>query len=129
MSAVILSVPARVELPAARMAQTAPALAIDGTRAASHGRLTLRVAKDHPATDRLKDSHHRDRELRADVPGAVLDDDHRAVLEVADRLGGLLPFLDHADRDLFAREHDRTNGFREVVHVQHDDALELGNAV
>ena len=54
----ILSVPARVELPAARMAQTAPALSIDGTRPTSLGDLTLRMAEDHPAADRLKDPHH-----------------------------------------------------------------------
>src|SRR6267378_3879710 len=88
-SAVILSVPARVELPAARMAQTAPVLAIDGTRPASLARFTLRVAEDHPAADRLKDAH----------------------------------------RDLLARKDDRTDGFREVVHVEHRYALELGHAV
>src|SRR2546428_5909999 len=100
----ILSVPARVELPAARMAQTAPLLAIDGTRPASLGDLTFRVTEDHPATDRLKDSHHGDRKLRADVPRAVLDDGHRAVLEVSDRLCGLLALLDNAHRDLLARQ-------------------------
>src|SRR5947208_1865458 len=62
-SAVILSVPARVELPAARIAQTAPVLAIDGTRPANLGRLTLRVAEDHPAADRLEDSHDGHRKL------------------------------------------------------------------
>src|SRR5712691_4772226 len=111
------------------MAQTAPVLAIDGTRPASFGRLTLRVAEDHPATDRLKDSHDGDRELGADVPRAVLDDDHRAVLEIADRLRGLLALLDNAHRDLLAGKDDRTYGFREVIHVQHGDALELGHAV
>src|SRR5256885_2189984 len=99
-SAVILSVPARVELPAARIAQTAPVLAIDGTRPARLGRLTLRVAEDHPATDRLENAHDSDRKLGADVPQAVLDDDHRSVFEVADGLRGLLPLLDDAHRDL-----------------------------
>src|SRR5436189_3245175 len=94
-SAVILSVPARVELPAARIAQTAPALAIDGTRPANLGRLTLRMAKDHPAADRLEDSHDGHRKLGADVPRAVLDDDHRPVFEVPDSLGGLLALLAH----------------------------------
>src|SRR6267378_5220719 len=94
-SAVILSVPARVELPAARMAQTAPVLAIDGTRPARLGHLTLRVAEDHPAAHRLKNSHDGDRELRADVPRAIFDDDHGAVLEVSHGLAGFLPFLDH----------------------------------
>src|SRR5205814_6725676 len=117
-SAVILSVPARVELPAARIAQTAPVLAIDGTRSARFGDLTLRMAEDHPATDGLKDSHHGDRELGADVPRAVLDDDHRAVLEVTHGLCGLLPFLDHAHRDLFSGQDDWTNGFREIVHIE-----------
>src|SRR6266550_180118 len=128
-SAVILSVPARVELPAARIAQTAPVLAIDGTRSARFGDLTLRMAEDHPATDRLKDTHHGDRELGADVPRAVLDDDHRAVLEITHGLRGLLPFLDHAHRDLLSGQDHRTNGFREIVHVEHGDALKLRHAI
>src|SRR2546423_4807508 len=128
-SAVILSVPARVELPAARIAQTAPVLAIDGTRSARFGDLTLRMAEDHPATDRLKDAHNGDRELGADVPGAVLDDDHRSVLQITHGLRGLLPFQDHAHRDLLSGQDDRTNGFREIVHVEHGDALKLRHAI
>src|SRR5438445_9295180 len=82
-SAVILSVPARLELPAARIAQTAPVLAIDGTRPTDLGRLTLRVTEDHSAAHRLKDPHYGHRKLGADVLGAVLDDDHRPIFEVA----------------------------------------------
>src|ERR1700694_5232250 len=111
------------------MAQTAPALAIDGTRPASLGDLTLRVAEDHPAADRLKDSHDGDRKLGSDVPRAVLYDDHRAILEIADCLGGLLAFLDHAHRDLLARQDDGTDGLREIVHVEHRYALELGHPI
>src|SRR5438094_2544409 len=122
-SAVILSVPARVELPAARIAQTAPALAIDGTRPASLGRLTLRMSEDHSATDRLENAHDRDRQLRADVPHAVLDDDHRPVFEVADGLRGLLAFLDHTHCDFLPGQDDRPNSFCEVVDVEHGDAL------
>ncbi len=87
------------------------------------------MGEDHPPTDRLKDAHHGDGKLGTDVPRTVLDDDHRAVLEIADRLGGLLTLLDHAHRDLLARQDDRTNGFREIVHVEHRDALKLGHAI
>src|SRR2546423_1237086 len=128
-SAVILSVPARVEMPAARIAQTAPVLAIDGTRPASLGDLTLGVAEDHPAADGLEDSHHGDRKLGPDVPRAVLDDDHRAILEVPDRLRGFLPFLDDTNGDLLARQDHRTDRLGKIVHVENGDALELGDAV
>src|SRR5881628_2615974 len=110
------------------MAQTAPTLAIDGTRPTRLGHLTLRVAEDHPAADRLKNSHDGDRELGTDVPRAILDDDHGAVLEVADGLAGLFAFLDHAHGNLLARQNDWTDGLREVVHVEHGDALELRDA-
>src|SRR5437870_1702672 len=122
-SASTLSVPARVELPAARMAQTAPTLSIDRARPACFARLALRLSEDHPPADRLENTHHGHRELGADVPRAILDDDHRAVLEVADALGLLLSFLDHPNGDLFTGQDDRTHGLREVVHVQHGDSL------
>src|SRR6266550_7075923 len=128
-SASTLSVPARVELPAARMAQTAPDLAIDRARPARFAGLTLQLSEDHPPADRLEDPHHGDCELRADVPSAVLDDDHRAVLQVADSLGMLLSFLDDPNGDLLTGQHDRTHSLREVIHVQDSDALQLGHPV
>src|SRR5207237_2019163 len=96
----------------------------DGTRPAKLSRLTLRMAEDHPTADRLEDSHDGHRKLGADMPRAILDDDHRPVFEVPHRLGGLLALLDHADRDLLTRKDDRTNRLREIVDVQHGDALE-----
>src|SRR6267143_1318437 len=115
--------------PPARMAQTAPMLAIDGTRPAGFGRLTLRMSEDHPTADRLQNSHHGHRQLGADVSRTVLDDDHGAVLEVAHGLTGLLPLLDHADGYLITGKDDLTDSLRKIVHVQHGDALELGDAV
>src|SRR5438309_1115136 len=111
------------------MAQTAPTLAIDGTRPAGFGRLTLRMSEDHPTADRLQNSHHGHRQLGADVSRTVLNDDHGAVLEVAHGLTGLLPLLDHADGYLLTGKDDLTDSLREIVHVQDGDALELGNAV
>src|SRR2546425_418323 len=128
-SASTLSIPARVELPEARMAQTAPTLSIDGTRPAGLGGLALRLGEDHSPADGLEDAHHGHGELGTDVPRAVLDDHHRAVLEVADALSLLLSLLDDPNGDLLARQHDRAHGLREIVHVQNGDALELRDAI
>src|SRR5688572_27812521 len=60
---------------------------------------------------------------------AVLDDDHRAVLEVTESLRRLFPLLRDAHGDLLRREHDRADRFGEVVDVQDGDALQLRHAV
>src|SRR5438552_1257030 len=118
-SAATLSVPARVELPAARIAQAAPSLllAIESPRAAL-AHLALQLREDHPAADGLEDPHDRHRQLAAEVARAVLDHDHRAVLEIANTLPLLLSLLDHPHGDLFARQDHRANRLRQVVHVQ-----------
>src|SRR5438309_2094555 len=129
-SAATLSVPARVELPAARIAQAAPSLllAIESPRAAL-AHLALQLREDHPAADGLEDPHDRHRQLAAEVARAVLDHDHRAVLEIANTLPLLLSLLDHPHGDLFARQDHRANRLRQVVHVQDRHAMQLGDAV
>src|SRR2546421_133926 len=66
-STVTLSMPARLELPAARIAR--PALigrsVAHDPRAPHVGRLAARLGEDHPSTDRLEDAHDRDRQLVA----------------------------------------------------------------
>src|SRR5687768_5457993 len=96
-SAVTLSSPRRVEPPAARMAAAArPSLmgATDASR--SFGLGPLRLREDHATTHGLQDAHDRDGEVGADVPSAVLDHDHRAVLEIADALLRFLALLHDA---------------------------------
>src|SRR5438445_7814532 len=122
-SAPTLSVPARVELPAARIAQPAGMLAIDGARSAWLCELALGLREDHPAADGLQHAHDAHRELARKMPRAVLDDDHRAVLEVSDTLTLFLSLLDHAQGDLVAGEHYRTDSLRERVHVEIGDPL------
>src|SRR3954454_24602350 len=53
-----------------------------------------RLGENHPARGRLQDTGDRDVEAAVDVPGATLDHDHRAVVEEADALAGLLALLD-----------------------------------
>src|SRR5207248_7626302 len=126
-SKLTLSVPARVEPPAARIARpalTARSVA-DGPGPPRLGDLATWLGEDHPPADGLEDPHHGDGDLVADRPGAVLDDDHRPVLEVADALTRFLALLDDPHVDLLAGQHDRADGLREVIHVEHGDPVQL----
>ena len=60
---------------------------------------------------------------------AAFDHDHRAVVEIADALAGVLAGLDHTDPKVLARQQRGLHRVRERVHVQDADALEVGDAV
>ena len=60
--------------------------------------------------------------LLADAVAGPLDDDHRAVVEVADRLAGLLARLGQQDGDLVARDDRRAQREGERVQVHDPDA-------
>ena len=62
-----------------------------------------RLGEDHPPGDGLEDARDRDVDVAVDEPRAALDDDHRAVVEEADALAGLLALLDDPDAQLLAR--------------------------
>ena len=66
---------------------------------------------------------------RVDVAGAALDHDHRAVVEEADALAGLLALLDDPDPQLLAGQDRGLHGVGQRVDVHHPDALQLGDAV
>ena len=60
---------------------------------------------------------------------AALDHDHRAVVQVADALAGLLALLDDLDAHLLAGVDDRLHRVGQLVDVQDPDALQLRHAV
>ena len=62
-------------------------------------------------------------------PRRSLDHDHRAVVEVADALLGLLALADDLDAQRLARQHRRLERVREVVDVEHAHALDLRDLV
>ena len=70
-----------------------------------------------------------DVEVLVDVPRAALDDDHRAVVEEADALAGLLALLDDPDPQLLAGQDGRLHRVGQRVDVHDADALQLGDAV
>jgi hypothetical protein len=68
-----------------------------------------------------------DRRVGADpVPGG-LDHDHRAVLEIADRLIGLAARLDQSHLDLVADAHGQAERRREVVQPRNGNTDRLGH--
>ena len=70
-----------------------------------------------------------DVEVLVDMPRAALDHDHRAVIEEADALPGLLALLDHPDPQLLAGEYRWLHGIGQRVDVHDPHALQLGDAV
>ena len=64
-----------------------------------------------------------------DVVAAVLDDDHRAVFEVAHALPRLFAGLDDADVDVLAGQEDGLQGVGQIVEVDDRHALQPGHLV
>ena len=91
--------------------------------------IEARLGEDHPSGDRLQDPGDRDVDVPVDVSRAALDHDHRAVVEEADALAGLLALLDDPHPELLARQDRRLDRVRERVDVHDPDALQLGHAV
>ena len=94
-----------------------------------HPLVHARLGEDHPPGHGLQDARHREVDILVDQPGAALDHDHRAVVQEADALSGLLALLDDPDPQLLAGQDRRLHGVRERVDVHHPHALQLGDAV
>ena len=60
---------------------------------------------------------------------ALLDHDHRAVVQVADALADLVARLDQPDRHGLAGQGHRLQGVGQLVEVDDLDALQLGDLV
>src|SRR5487761_2541416 len=71
------------------------------------GRRLLGMGEDHAASHRLQDARYRDFDGGLHVCLAVLDDDHRAIIQVADALAWLLALLHDLDSHVFAGQQNR----------------------
>ena len=60
---------------------------------------------------------------------AALDHDHRAVVEIADALAGVLARLDHAHPEVLAGEQRGLHRVGQRVHVEDTDALKVGDPI
>jgi hypothetical protein len=87
-------------------------------------RLAADPAEDHPPRRGLERAADRQGRLGADRVAPVLGDDHGPVLEVADRLSGLLARLDEADGERLARDERGLERVGELVDVEHRDGAE-----
>src|SRR5438105_851293 len=93
----VLSAPKREALPAARMATKTRMALSPGARGSFPRSVTLRrgfavhLSKYHLAPLGLDDLRDLDIQRFADVVLAVFDNDHRAVIEIADTLPRLIP--------------------------------------
>src|SRR5262249_52679922 len=87
------------------------------------------VGEDHATRDGLEHAGDGDLNGLAYVGFATLDDDHRAVVEVADALAQFFALLHDLDRHLLARQEDGLDGVGQLVDVEHLDTLQLGDAV
>ena len=67
--------------------------------------------------------------LAIHVLAAALDDDHRAVVQVAHALARLLARLDDPHFDRLAGQEHRLQGVGQVVEVDHAHAVQLGHLV
>src|SRR5207245_632018 len=68
--------------------------------------VAARPREDHAARRRLERARHHHRDLLAEQPTSLLDDDHRTVLEESHALPGLLALAPPLHAQALAREHD-----------------------
>ena len=85
--------------------------------------LVFWLAKDHAPRGGLKDARHQYLQVLADVLASSVNDDHRAVLEVADALAKLFPVFDNVYEHFFTREYDGFDGVGKLVDVQDGDTI------
>ncbi len=111
------------------LSRAALAEATGSSWAARCGSQTLVAAKDHPAGAGLQHAGHGDADLLVDVVAAPFDDDHRAVVEIADSLARLFAGLDDANFNVLAREKGRLEGVGQFVEIDHAHAVQPGDLV
>ena len=113
--------------------ERAALLTADARDARLAGRAVLGVlpetTEDHLAGGGLQHARHGDVGVLADHAARVVHDDHRPVVEVGDALVVLLPFLQDEDAHRLARQHHGLERVRQLVDVQHLDAVELRHLV
>src|SRR5882724_5833704 len=89
----------------------------------------VELAENHLAGGGLEHRSHRYVHVLADHLAGVVDNDHCAIVEIGDTLVVLLAFLQDEDLHDLAGQHDGLERVRQLVDVQHLDALELRDLV
>ena len=89
----------------------------------------VHFAEDHFSAGGLQDAGDGDVNGFADHFAGVIDDDHGAVVEVADALIELLALFEDEDDHVLAGEDDGLEGVGEVVDVEDLDVVEVGDLV
>src|SRR6185295_15123516 len=83
------------------------------------------TAKNHAAGGGLQHARHRDVQAAADAAARVVDDDHRAVVQIRDTLVVFLAFFCHEHGHDLAGEHDRLQRVGQLVDVEDFDTAKL----
>ena len=97
-------------------------------RFGTRGRI-VEPAKDHLAAGGLEDAGDGDFDGTTDGASSMIDDDHGAVIEIADTLVVLLALFQDHDLHFFARQKDGAKSVGKIVDVEHLDVVNLGDFV
>ena len=89
----------------------------------------VELAEDHLAGGGLQHRRHRDVDVLADHLARVVDDHHGAVVEISDALVVFLAFFQDEDLHDLAGQHDGLERIRQLIDVQHLDALQLRDLI
>src|SRR5487761_120971 len=100
-----------------------------GSRVATAAVERSGLGKDHAPRGRLDHRGDDGRDRLVQQAPAVLDDDHRAVVQAAHALAGLLTFPRHRDDDLLAGNRHRPHRVSQLVEVQDGDPFQTRDAV
>ncbi len=86
----------------------------------------VELTEDHFAGGSLQDAGDGNVDGLRDHLLGVIHHHHRAVIQVGHSLVVLLAFLEDEDPHGFARQYDRLQRIRQLVDIEHLDAVELG---
>src|SRR5436853_3248419 len=84
--------------------------------------LVTQPREDDPSRGRLQDTRHGHVDALADPALALIDDDHRAIVEVGHALPTLLALAQDVHVHRFTGDHGRFERVRKLVDVQDGDA-------
>ena len=89
----------------------------------------MRHGEDHAACRAVDQLGHFHADLAVHIFLSRFHHHHRAVIQVADALIGIAPWLDDADGEFLAGDIDRAHGIGQRVDIQHVDALGVGDLI
>src|SRR5882762_3078775 len=89
----------------------------------------LQAAKDHFACRGLMNGRNNDIDTLVDHPAPAIHHDHRAIIQIRHALVCFLAFTKNQNPHGLAGEHGRLQRLRQLVDVQHREALHCGHLV